>query len=270
MLLWLLVLVLLLRGLAGVVVPREAAPTAPVVKASSPVWPDDAARAFAADFARAYLGFSGDPEASARAVQAFVSPELASSVAPQFADHARRQAVGSATVARIVRLDGSRALVTVAVAVDGASSRYVTVPVARDAHGGLVVSDLPSFAAAPARATVSPPATEAVPAAERAAIEDVSTRYLRAYLGGDAGALRYLAPPGTPVIALAEKLQLVDVESLGLAAAPRGGERRVLASARVGDPAGGATFEQLFRLELVHGGQWLVASINDAMTRKEG
>src|SRR4051812_50225444 len=111
MLLWLLVLVLLLRGLAGVVVPREAAPTAPVVKASPMVWPDDAARAFAADFARAYLGFSGDPEASARAVHAFVSPELASSVAPQFADHARRRRGGPAPGPRIGGPDPPRRLV---------------------------------------------------------------------------------------------------------------------------------------------------------------
>ena len=58
MVLWLLVVVLLLRGLASVATPREAPPPAPAPKAASPAWPDDAAQAFAADFARAYLSYS--------------------------------------------------------------------------------------------------------------------------------------------------------------------------------------------------------------------
>jgi hypothetical protein len=271
MLLWLLVLVLLLRGLAGVLSPREVPAASPVPKAASPVWPDDAARAFAADFARAYLSFTpSDPEASAKAIQAFVSPELASSISPQTAEHAKAQSVSSVSVARITRLDDEQALVTVAAAVNG-STRYLTVPVARDAHGGLVVSELPSFTAPPARATVAAAATEAVPAAERAAIEDVTSRYLRAYVGGDAGVLKYLAPAGTQVAALAQKLELVDVDSLALAAPPQGGERLVLASARVRDPATETTFELLYRLRLVNGDgdQWLVASVNDS-THKGG
>src|SRR4051794_30401096 len=178
MLLWLLVLVLLLRGLAGVLSPRQVPAAAPVPKAAAPIWPDDAARAFAADFTRAYLTVSpSDPEASARAVQDFVSPELVSSIAPQLAEHAKAQSVSSVTVADVARFDDVHALVTVAATVNG-SARFVTVPVARDEHGGLAVSDLPSFAAPPARATVTARATEAVPAAERAAIEDVTSRYL--------------------------------------------------------------------------------------------
>ena len=56
------------------------------------------------------------------------------------------------------RLDEGRALVTVAATVVGgsASTRYLTVPVARDARGGLVVYDLPSFSAPPARGQVAP------------------------------------------------------------------------------------------------------------------
>jgi hypothetical protein len=269
MLLWLLVLVLLLRGLAGVLSPREVPAAAPAPKAASPVWPDDAARAFAADFTRAYFTYSpSDPDASARAVQAFVAPELAGSVAPQFSEHAKAQSVGSVTVGRIARLDDRDALVTVAAAVNG-STRYLTVPVARDEHGGLVVSDLPSFAAAPARAAVDAPVTDAVAASERAGIEDVVSRFLAAYVGGDAGALAYLTPPGTRVGALAQKLELKDVDSLALAAPPRGRERLVLASARVRDPGTGAEFALHYRLRLVRGDRWLVAAVNDS-THKGG
>src|SRR3954469_16792090 len=65
MLLWLLVLELLLRGVARLLSPREPAPVTRVVTQATPTWPDDATRAFAADFARAYLCYSpDDPDAS--------------------------------------------------------------------------------------------------------------------------------------------------------------------------------------------------------------
>ncbi len=99
-----------------------------------------------------------DPSASITALQAFVAPGLAGSIAPQFGEKAARQAVGSVSVARVASLDSTHALVTVAAAVNGAT-KYLTVPVARDSHGGLVVSDPPSFAAPPARATVEEPVT---------------------------------------------------------------------------------------------------------------
>ena len=165
--LWLLVLVLLLRGLASVMEPREPAAVVSASKPAVAAWPDDGVRAFAADFARAYLTYSPqDPEASADAVRAFVAPELASSVVPEYGEDAPRRAVGSVSVARVQRIDDSRALVTVAAAATG-GTRYLAVPVARDAHGGLVVSDLPSLAAPPALGVGAAAATESLPAGER-------------------------------------------------------------------------------------------------------
>src|SRR4051812_35960680 len=106
MLLWLLVLVLLVGGVAGVLSPREPVPATRVVTQAAPTWPDDVTRAFAADFVRAYLFYSpDDPEASARAVQAFVGPELASSIAPQYGERAQRQSVGAVIVANAARVD---------------------------------------------------------------------------------------------------------------------------------------------------------------------
>src|SRR3954451_3643245 len=127
-LLWLLVVVLLLRGLGSVLEPREAARPVQAPRLV-PAWPDDDARAFAADFARAYLSFSPRRvDASARAVQAFAAPELASAIAPVYGENAPRQAVVSVTVARTARLDARHALVTVAAAVEGApATRYLTV-----------------------------------------------------------------------------------------------------------------------------------------------
>ena len=162
--LWLLVLVLLLRGLASVLAPREPAVVVQSHRSTATAWPDDDARAFAAEFARAYLTYSPKrPDAAARAVQAFAVPELAVSIAPEYDANAPAQTVGSVTVARATTLDARHALVTVAATLDGAAAtRYLTVPVERDEAGGLVVSDLPSFAAAPARASVDTSATEPV------------------------------------------------------------------------------------------------------------
>src|SRR4051794_35682061 len=184
MLLWLLVLVLLLRGLASVLSAREPAPVTRVVAAPTASWPDDAARAFASDFARAYLYYSpDDPDGSARAVQAFVGPDLASSIAPQHGEHAERESVGAVSVASSATVDARHALVSVAAATSS-GTRDLTGPVATDGRGGLLVSGLPSFTAGPARAVLEPPSTEPIPASERSGIEDVTTRFLRAYLGG--------------------------------------------------------------------------------------
>ena len=134
-------------------------------------------------------------------MRAFVAPELASSIVPEYGEDAPRRAVGSVSVARVARVDDSHALVTVAAAATG-GTRYLTVPVARDARGGLVVSDLPSLAAPPARASVPAPSVESLPAGERGPIEDVVSRFLRAYLAGDAGGLSYLVPAGVRIGAL--------------------------------------------------------------------
>ena len=221
--LWLLVLVLLLRGIASVMEPRRPAAAASSSKPTVASWPDDGARAFAADFARAYLTFSPrDAEASATAIRAFVAPELASSIVPEYGEDAPRRAVGSVSVARVARVDGSHALVTVAAAATGGTV-YLTVPVARDRRGGLAVSDLPSLAAPPALGAVGEPETESLPASERAPIEDVVSRFLRSYLGGDTGALTFYVPAGVRIGALGPEHELVDVTSLGADGSARRG-----------------------------------------------
>jgi hypothetical protein len=270
-LLWMLVVVLLLRGLASVLEPREPTPAVQAPRAAAAWWPDDETRAFAADFAWAYLSYTPrQPDVSARAVQAFAAPELADAIAPQYGERASRQAVGSVTVARTARLDARHALVTVAAAVEGApGTRYLTVPVARDEAGGLVVSDLPSFAAAPARASLEPPATEPLAVSERPAITPVVSRFLRAYLAGDASGLEYLVPAGVRIDAPAHSQQLVDVGELVLARPASGRERVVLAAVRVRDVASGGVFSLRYRLRLVRRDRWYVAAVNNA-TRRGG
>jgi hypothetical protein len=265
--LWLLVLVLLLRGAASVVGPRTASVVRSAPTTTPAAWPDDGARAFAADFARAYLTYDPkDPEASATAVRAFVGPELASSVAPEYVEDMPRRAVGSVSVARVVRVDDSHAVVTVAASATG-GTQYLAVPVARDAWGGLVVSDLPSLAAPPARAALPVVAVESLPAGERGAIEDVVTRFMRAYLAGDAGGLGYLVPAGVRIGALGQRHELVDVTGLALAVPAAGRVREVLVTVRARDAAG-VTYGLRYRLRLVREDRWLVAAVNT--TQKGG
>ena len=262
--LWLLVLVLLLRGLASVMEPRRPATVAAAPKPAAAVWVDDGVRAFAADFARAYLTFDPkDAEASATAIRAFVTPELATSVVPEYGEDAARRAVGSVSVARVTVLDSSHALVTVAAAATG-GTRYVAVPVARDSRGGLVVSDLPSLAAPPARGSVTPALTESLPVSERAPIEDVVSRFLRAYLAGDAGGLSFYVPAGVRIGALGQRHELVDVTSLVLTAPAQGRARAVLATVRAKDAATGASYGLRYRLRLVREDRWLVAAVNSS------
>jgi hypothetical protein len=143
------------------------------------------------------------------------------------------------------------------------------VPVARDDAGGLVVSDLPSFAAAPGRASLEPSATEPLPASERAAITPVVTRFLRAYLAGDASGLEYLVPAGVRIRAPTRGQQLVDVGELALAGPASGRERVVLTAVRARDLASGGVFSLRYRLRLVQRDRWYVAAVNNA-TRRGG
>ena len=137
------------------------------------------------------------PTPTRRKLEAFATPELVAELAPHFEGREPREAVRSATVAGIARIDNEHALVTVAATLDGPTARrLVTVPIARDARGGLVVDDLPSFASAPARAAADTPDVEPLLGPERAAIVDVLTPFMRAYLAGDSAALTYLVPPG--------------------------------------------------------------------------
>jgi hypothetical protein len=112
--LWLLVVVLLLRGLASLFGSDTPAPASlkPAATAVA-VWPDDEARAFASDFARAYLGYSSPTD-----LDRFVSPQLVGSIEPDVARDAKSASIASVSVARTAKLDSSHALVTVAAAVE--------------------------------------------------------------------------------------------------------------------------------------------------------
>ena len=257
--LWALVVVLLVRGLAATFAVSQPSREVRVERRAPAAWPDDAARAFAADFARAYLTLSPkDPEAQLRALAPFVSPELASLIAPQLGDDVTGQDVSSVMVARATGLDARHALITVAVSL-ASDTRYLAVPVARDDNGGLVVDELPSFAAPPRRASVTPRALDAVTGPEQGALREVVSRFLRTYLAGDEAGLGYLVPADVRIATPAPRtVELVDVDSL----AQDAGARELLASVRVRELDSGAVFAQRYRLQLVRRERWYVADVN--------
>ena len=135
------------------------------------------------------------------------------------------------------RVDDAHALVTVAAAATG-GTRYLTVPVARDARGGLVVSDLPSLAAPPARASVAAASLESVPARERGAIEDVVVAVPGRVPGGGRGRAGVLVPAGVRIGALGAGARARRRGVAGAAAPAEGRTREVLATVRARDAAG--------------------------------
>jgi hypothetical protein len=270
--LWSVVVLLLLRGAADLLAVEPTAPATPAPRAAAATWPDDEARAFAVAFARAYLGWSPRrPAEYERGLRGFVSPELAGSLVPELAGRGREQTVQTAAVARTARVGADRALVTVAATVDAErpATRYLTVPVARDAGGGLVVYDLPSFAAPPAGAQIPAPEVEPLTGVDRAAIEDVLARFFRAYLGGDAGELAYLMPAGVRIGALEQPHRLDGLVSIAQLGQPARDGRDVLATVRARDEATGAVYPLRYRVRLVRRDRWYVAAVNNA-TRKGG
>jgi len=264
-LLWCLLALLLVRGAADVLGARDRPA---VARQASPVpasWPDDEARAFAVDFTRAYLSYSPrHPDAYLRGLAPFMASDLASSVAPRFAQRNSRQVVLDATVARAERVAAGRALVTVAatLASPGLTTRYLTVPVARDARDGLAVYDLPSFAPPPAQAQVQVSQGEPLVGVQRAQVEDVLSRFFGAFLAGRSHDLEYFAPAGVHIGALAQPFELVGLDSISQLGSAARGRLTVLASVRARDVQTRAVYPLRYLVRLVRTDRWYVAAVN--------
>jgi hypothetical protein len=271
-LLWTVVALLLIRGASDLLAVEEPVPGTEGSGRAATAWPDDEARAFALDFAHAYLSWSPEaPGSYSRGLEPFTTPDLRAVIVPEFGPRQPGQVVQTASVARVASVDERHALITVAatVASRGVTTRYLTVPIARDEHDGLVVSDLPSFSAPPARAQLPSPALEPLTGAERAKIERVLRRFFRAFLAGRTEALEYLVPAGVRMGALGERHELVGLESVALARPPSGRSREVLANVRARDPKTEAVYSLRYRLRLERRDRWYVAAVNNP-TIEEG
>jgi len=267
-LLWCLLALLLVRGAADVLSGRERPAVAREAAPARGAWPDDEARAFAIEFTRAYLSFSPrHPDAYAKELAPFLSADLAGSATPRFAPRNSRQVVLGATVARAERVRANQALVTVAatLASPGVTTRYLTVPVARDARGGLTAFDLPSFSPPPARARVEVSQGEPLVGVQRVEIDDVLRRFFGAFLAGRAHDLDYFAPAGVHIGALGQPFELLGLDSVAeLEPTSPPGRRRltVLAAVRARDAQTRAVYPLRYRVRLVRTDRWYVAAVN--------
>jgi hypothetical protein len=165
-------------------------------------------------------------------------------------------------VAREVSLGESRALVTVAVGLEGGGSRYLTVPVARDEAGGLAVFEAPSFSAPPARGTVTGGDPVPLSGSAAEAITDLTERFLRRYVvGAGEPGLAYFLAPGVRVASMPDGLEVVSVDGVDAVGRSGGSRRWVLASVRVRDDATGAVYALAYRVEVVRHDRWYVAAV---------
>lgn len=241
-------------GNVGGTVARVSAPAA---------FPDDEARAFAARFAQVFLSYSPvRPDDHAHALSGLLSGRLRADGAVQIPAHGGAQHVTQAWVARTQRLSSRRALVTVACVVARRGTtrlRYLSVPVARDRAGGLVVDDYPAFTSPPRLARPAP-VTERALETDADAIEAVLTRFLTEYVHGDVVAPEFLAP-GTTIAPLAQEYELEDVVSVAQEGPDRPDARRVLTVVRVRDVRTTAVYTLRYRVGVIRRDRWLINEI---------
>jgi hypothetical protein len=254
--LWLAVAVVLVRGVAAIVAGPEPAdhrvPAADRGGAS-----DDEARAFVVRFVHAYL----DPSSRGQ-ITRFLADGLSDRVAT-VPPRSPGASVASTTVAREVSLGDSRALITVAALASDGTSRYLSVPVERDRHGGLAVSALPSFSPPPPPAADQGEDVDPLTGPGAEAIGALVRRFLREYLSGaDAGALAYLLAPDATVAPMPPGLAVVSIDALDeVASSPGPAHRTVRASVSVRDRRTGSVYPLSYRIDIGRRDRWHVVAV---------
>lgn len=264
--LWVLVAVVVVRGLGAIASGERTDPRPPVARPGRAAWPDGEARAFAERFARAYLTVTpGRPVGRERALEGFFAGN--ESVSDQTAMTPLRgpgAVVAWATVAREVPLGGSRAQITVATTSTIGTVRYLTVPIARDQAGGLSVIGPPALVAPPPRGTATRAEPEELTGPSAGPIRDLASRFLQAYLEGQSGAaLGYFLAPQARLVQMPPGLRVVEVGGVARDPHPPGRTPglAVQVAVRVRDQASGATYPFSYRLRVVRRERWYVAAV---------
>jgi len=242
-------------------------PTAPVAQARvATAFPGAERSAFAAHFAQVYLTFSPTrPDEYLAALRGLLAPGLLEDAAVVVPSDGRAQRVSQAWVARAQSLGRDRVLITVACVVQmrGAapSLRYLAVPVARDAAGGLVVYDYPSFAPLPRMADVGAlPTPAALEGPDAAAIEALLTRFFPDYLSGRTVAPEFLTP-GPSLRPISHEYVFEGLGAVGQDGPSTPTTRRLVVLVRARDKATGALYTLRYHLEVAYLERWLIDSI---------
>lgn len=264
--LWLVLALVLVRGVLSILGgDGDAQGRSPDPAAAARAFPDAEAEAFAVSFARAYLTWApGRQEWVAPALRPYLAPSLREDAGLRVPERGPAQIVDEATVARTQPIDARRGLVTVAATVSSrvVTTRYLSVPVARDAHGGLAVYEYPSILPPPPRADVEALAPEPLEPAEQKRIEALLERFFPVFFSGPTEQLDYFLSPGTRLRALPERYELVDLVGVEQASGGRSPRRTVLADVEVRDRGTGASLELRYRVALERRDRWYVTGLN--------
>lgn len=268
--LWVFVVIVFARGIGAIFsgdperLTRAQAGGSTVAQA----FPDDEARAYAVQFTRAFLTFTPmHPEYHELSVRAFLAAQLRESGALELPERGPSQTVTAATVARVKALGRGRALVTVAATVVNktVTTRYLTVPVARDSAGGLVVYDYPAFS--------SPPPTGSIPSEQPKTLDetgakeifDLLRRFFAAYLDGrQLDDLSYFLTRTARVTPLPQRYRLRDVLGVSQVGEDIGARRKVLVTLRARDPETRADYTLRYRADVIRRDRWYVEALEGA------
>jgi Conjugative transposon protein TcpC len=229
---------LLLLGLRALFFsPAAGAPARAAATADAP------SRAFALQFARAYLTYDVDrPAARSRALAPFLS-DAVDAQAGFFAAGGHQEVIWAEVASDQPALTGGRAI-TIAAAI---STRplpvYLTVTVAHDRGGPLSLVGYPAFVGAPAISRDAPGVS--LSAVEDEQLTAVVARALRNYLAGSAQNLKADLAPGAAVTLPTLTLRVRSVGRIDWLG--RSGARAVLATVEAID-ARGATYTLAYEL----------------------
>ena len=260
--LWSALALVLVRGALTILAPAvspDAGRTNTIRTRSQ--FPNPGAVAFAVSFARVYLAHEpGESQAAHMArLRTFLTADLAAG-ADSFVQGGRAFQVLQTSAAGTAALDPRHAQITVRVDAVGSATRYLTVPVATDANGGLAVFAQPSFSPLPPLAETGGEPVQTIDPQVQAQLEDLLGRFFRIYLGGPSEELTYFAPPGSHLRAVAgrfDRIVLVGITGSG----PQSGNR-VAVVATVRARTAGATDLLSYRVRLQRQARWYVAAVN--------
>lgn len=250
---WTVLGLLLLRGIVAAPAGQAPAAAAPGLAA------DQASAAFATRFARAYLE---EPAAEALTPYLAEGAKLGTGRPPQGGG-----LVAQAEVTETDELGGGRAVLTVACELRDSRTLYLAVPIVRSKAGEVAALGAPSIVAAPAAAGADPERPQPLSGSDAGAIQALVEKFVPAYVeGSEPSDLAYFVAPGAAVQPLGGGLDFTAISAVTQLGSGEGPRREVLAAERLTDPASGATYPVVYRLELVKGARWYVRGVEGALS----
>jgi hypothetical protein len=256
---WIVLGILLVRGLGAVLTPSHA--SAPPARVGSVAAVDQASSALAVRFARTYLD---DP--SSRVLTPFLAEGAKVRSGRPPADSG--PLVAQAEVSATQELGDGREILTVACELRDARVLYLAVPISRSGAGEVAVMGAPWIVAAPGVAGVAAVRPRPLAGPDAAAIGALVEKFIPAYVSARTPSdLSYLLAPGAGVVPLAGSLDL-----LGAPGAPaqlgdgEGRRRTVIVACRLRDPASGAVYRLAYRLGLLRRDRWYVQAVEGTLS----